>query len=83
MMNLKDIPTLEAELSSLQDGPGKTARIDEVTGPAVGLVWDDDAKKINIAEGWAPDLNGNILNIDDATGPATGMILRDGVIVPV
>ena len=83
MVNIKDIPELEKYLAGIEEGPGKELTIQDYTGPAVGLMWDADAKKLVIADGWAPDVNGNILNIEQSTGPATGMVLKDGVITPV
>ena len=46
-------------------------------------MYDEDTKKIVIADGWAPDVDGNVLNILENTGPAAGKVLKDGVITPV
>lgn len=39
------------------------------TGPGVGLEYDDDAWKLNIAESYCTDANGNIVKRDAITGP--------------
>ena len=43
---------------------------------------DEDAKKLELAEGYIFDNDGNVVLLDDVTGPGTGMIYKDGKLVP-
>lgn len=85
MYNLSDLPAIEAELTEAYKADRESEDYDNLlqkyTGPATGLMYDEDSGKVEISEDWAPDEEGNILKIDEATGPATGKVLKDGVIV--
>lgn len=91
MYNVKDLPRLEAKINEAfahaNDDQEAAAHFDavlqQITGPATGLSWDDVTHKLNIVSSWAPDTDGNILNILENTGPATGKVLKDGVITPL
>lgn len=88
MMNKNEIPGAEAKIREMITKMG-TAEcrevemlIDSYTGPATGLVWEEDDQKLNLAEGYIFDNEGNVVLLDDVTGPGTGMIYKDGKLVP-
>lgn len=70
MVNKRDFAAIEAEIKA--SGCDEEV-LQKYTGPGVGLMYDDKAG-LKVAEGWAFDVEGNLLNIEQATGPATGMI---------
>ncbi len=88
MINRREIPAAEAKIKAKIAERGTAeckeveALIDTYTGPAVGLVWNEDAEKLELAEGYIFDDDGNIVPLDDVTGPGTGMIYKDGKLVP-
>lgn len=77
--NKRNIPKFEAEIKALieQEGSDETARVEALvqkyTGPGVGLVYDPETGKLNLAEGWVFDKNGDIVRLDDITGPGVGL----------
>lgn len=85
MYNEKDIDRLVAELAQAQaeDGERYEKLLEKYTGPATGLMYDDETYELTIASTFAPDEDGNIVNILDNTGPAMGKVLRNGRIVRV
>ncbi|HIQ73306.1 MAG TPA: hypothetical protein IAA51_02685 [Candidatus Cottocaccamicrobium excrementipullorum] len=88
MMNRNEIPAAEAKIKAEIAKRGTPeckdveALIDTYTGPATGLVWDEGAEKLELAEGYIFDNDGNVVLLDDVTGPGTGMIYKDGKLVP-
>ena len=44
-------------------------KLQAYTGPGVGLVFDDKAGTLNIAEGWSANSNGDLVPTDSITGP--------------
>lgn len=88
MINRREIPAAEAKIKAeiAERGTAECkeveALIDTYTGPAVGLVWIEDAKKLELAEGYIFDNDGNVVLLDDVTGPGTGMIYKDGKLMP-
>ena len=88
MINKREIPEMEmkikAEIAERGTAECKEveALIDSYTGPATGLVWNEDAEKLELAEGYIFDNDGNVVLLDDVTGPSTGMIYKDGKLVP-
>lgn len=88
MMNRNEIPAAEAKIKAEIAERGTSeckeveALIDTYIGPATGLVWDEDTEKLELAEGYIFDNDGNVVLLDDVTGPGTGMIYKDGKLVP-
>ena len=88
MMNKNEIPGAEAKIREMIKEMGTAecreveALIDFYTGPATGLVWEEDTEKLELAEGYIFDNDGNVVLLDDVTGPGTGMIYKDGKLVP-
>ena len=88
MINKREIPEMEmkikAEIAERGTAECKEVEnlIDIYTGPAVGLTWDEDTEKLELAEGYIFGNDGNIVLLDDVTGPGTGMIYKDGKLVP-
>ncbi len=88
MMNRNEIPAAEARIKEAIARMGTPeckeveSLIDNYTGPAVGLIWNEDAEKLELAEGYIFDNDGNVVLLDDVTGPGTGMIYKDGKLVP-
>ncbi len=87
-MNRKEIPEAEVRIKEIIAKMG-TSECEEVenlidiyTGPAVGLTWNEDAGKLELAEGYIFDNDGNIVPLDDVTGPGTGMVYKDGKLMP-
>lgn len=83
VLNIKDFPEIEKKIAGAETPEELHQYLQTYTGPGVGTMYDEDTKKIVIADGWAPDVDGNVLNILENTGPATGKVLKDGVITPV
>lgn len=87
-MNRKEITEAEVRIKTIIAKMGTSEckevenLIDIYTGPAVGLTWDEDTEKLELAEGYIFDNDGNIVLLDDVTGPGTGMIYKDGKLVP-
>lgn len=67
---LKAIPEAErdGEAFALASAAYEAA-LQNYTGPGVGLVYDDVAKKLNYANGWVAGPDGNIVTQDSITGP--------------
>ena len=88
MINRREIPAAEAKIKAeiAERGTAECkeveALIDSYTGPATGLVWNEDAEKLELAEGYVFDNSGKIVLLDDVTGPGTGMIYKDGKLAP-
>ena len=88
MMNRNEIPAAEAKIKAEIAKRGTPeckeveALIDTYTGPATGLVWDEGAEKLELAEGYIFDTDGNVVLLDAVTGPGTGMIYKDGKLMP-
>ena len=51
----------DAELTQAQKGKIFMLKLGHYTGPATGLVWDDETGKISIAPGWHADADGNVV----------------------
>ena len=87
-MNRKEIPEAEVRIKEIIAKMGTPEckevenLIDIYTGPAAGLTWNEDAEKLELAEGYIFDNDGNIVPLDDVTGPGTGMVYKDGKLVP-
>lgn len=87
-MNRKEITEAEVRIKTIIAKMGTSEckevenLIDIYTGPAVGLTWDEDTEKLELAEGYIFDNDENIVLLDDVTGPGTGMIYKDGKLVP-
>ena len=88
MINKREIPEMEMKIKAeiVERGTSECkeveALIDNYTGPATGLVWIEDAKKLELTEGYIFDNDGNVVLLDDVTGPGTGMIYKDGKLMP-
>lgn len=67
--NKNDIAKLEAEIKEFLATPEEDKVIDKYTGPDTGLVWDEDAKVLKLAESYMFDADGFIVRRDDVTGP--------------
>ena len=67
--NKNDIAKLEAEIKEFLGTPEEDRAIDKYTGPDTGLVWDEDAKVLKLAESYMFDASGYIVRKDDVTGP--------------
>lgn len=74
--NTKDFHRIEeriaqvlADANATYDTPEEKAEaekrfkstLNHYTGPATGLVWDDETGKISIASGWHADADGNVV----------------------
>ena len=59
--NEADLEFMAADLEACEDEPGFLVMLDSYTGPATGLVYDEDTKKLHIAEGWHVNENGFIV----------------------
>ena len=59
--NEADLEFMAADLEACEDEPGFLVMLDSYTGPATGLVYDEDTKKLHIADGWHADENGYIV----------------------
>lgn len=88
MINRREIPAAEAKIKAeiAERGTSECKEVENLidiyTGPAVGLTWDEDTEKLELAEGYIFDNDGNIVLLDDVTGPGIGMIYKDGKLVP-
>ena len=88
MINKREIPEMEMKIKAeiVERGTSECkeveALIDNYTGPAVGLVWNENSEKLELAEGYIFDDDGNVVLLDDVTDPSTGMIYKDGKLVP-
>lgn len=67
--NKNDIVMLEAEIKDALGTPEEDRIIDSYTGPDTGLVWDEDAKVLKLAESYMFDASGYVVRKDDVTGP--------------
>lgn len=73
--NRRDIPKLEAEIKAMikaegsDETPGVEELVQNYTGPATGLIYNTKTGKLELAEGWMFDVNGDIVMLDDITGP--------------
>lgn len=91
MINISEIEEIEQKINRRYEKRNESEEayekfmntLSKYTGPATGLIWDENTKKVTIAATHAPDTEGNILNISEATGPATGKAVVDGVITQV
>ena len=76
--NVKDFHRIEQRIAQVlreAQEPGLTkeeqeerdkrfkSTLNHFTGPATGLVWDDETGKISIAPGWHADADGNVVKI--------------------
>lgn len=88
MINRKEISEMEARIKEMiaAEGTDESQKVEElvqqVTGPAAGLIYDPDTGCLNLAEGYIFDNAGNVVLLDDVTGPGTGMVYRDGKLIP-
>ena len=58
----QDADAKEAAIAALNAADAALSEaLQKYTGPGVGLVWDDETGKLNVAEGWSVDHNGNIV----------------------
>ena len=79
MYNRRDIPKLEAEIKALikAEGSDETKSVEdlvsEYTGPSTGLIYNTETGKLELAEGYVFDANGDVVLLDDITGPGVGM----------
>ena len=77
--NRRDIPKLEAEIKALikaegsDETPGVEALVQEYTGPSTGLIYNTETGKLELAEGYVFDANGDVALLDDITGPGVEM----------
>ena len=83
-----EIPKLEAEIKAMiaaekdDESPNVVELVQNITGPNAGLIYDPESGKLELAEGYIFDNDGNVVLLDDVTGPGTGMIYKDGKLVP-
>lgn len=88
MINKNKIPEMEAEIQALiaKRGKAECKEVEDLvavyTGPGTGLVWVEETGKLELAEGYIFDNDGNVVRLDDVTGPGTGMVYKDGKLVP-
>ena len=89
MIDRKEIAEMEVKIKEMiaAEGTDESQKVEElvqqVTGPAAGLIYDPETGHLNLAEGYIFDNTGNVVLLDDVTGPGTGMVYRDGKLVPV
>ena len=59
--NEADLEFMAADLEACEGEPGFLVMLDSYTGPATGLAYDEETKKLNIAKGWHADEKGYIV----------------------
>ena len=59
--NVADLEFMNADLAQCENEPGFVELLDSYTGPATGLFYNDKTKKLEIANGWHADKDGNIV----------------------
>lgn len=59
--NEADLEFMAADLEACEGEPGFPVLLDSYTGPATGLVYDEETKKLHIAEGWHVNEEGFII----------------------
>ena len=58
----QDADTKQAAIAALNAADAALSEaLQKYTGPGVGLVWDDASKKLNVADGWHVDADGNVV----------------------
>lgn len=60
MVNVKDFEKIEEKLRKAE-GQEYFRLNQELTGPEFGIYYDEDEKKLKIAEDWTIDLDGNVV----------------------
>ena len=88
IINKREIPEMEKKIKELiiAEGSDETRKVEElvqrITGPAAGLIYDPNAGRLKLAEGYIFDNDGNLVLLDNVNNPGAGMIYRDGKLVP-
>ena len=60
-INISEMDRIAAKLKDAKGSENYENVLRKYTGPGTGLVWDEDAEKLNIASDWYADANGNIV----------------------